>query len=293
MSALDERYKMWARVLGVSRASSDHVSSDHVQRPQSAQRASDNLNGAIRNVLEERCKMWERVLDDNATGSGSGKGTPRLIAPSVLPPPHSTLRATELSTPEAKDSTSSYDMGALQSIDPGSGGFHVRVPVRKRIAGYTRQQKHFDGSPWAVSANGMWFEQNPAVTVAPGKTASWQTRDSTDPPPQQLNGKLLPRGGRLGWLGQHRSRGCIGARHAPGKSEDSASADIDTHSVASLCRRHASAPLSVVVGATHLPATSLRLGQLTGGDLESLYHLLEPERCSRWDLSDVDSQGVD
>lgn len=197
---------------------------------------------------------------------------------------------------------SPYEM--LQPVDVVAcfTGFHVRSPPRKRMFHHNHvgHRAYVHNVPWECMANGMWFEASPNLPVAPGDTAPWLPPEEAAQQVQQRNGKRRPRGGQLGWLGQQKA--CARFRttklNAEQKLENSevrnerhtskpqetteVEVDVDSHSVGSLCRHHASATFSVVAGKTHLPDTQARLGQLRSADSRTLYHSLGGTEAARW-----------
>lgn len=168
-----------------------------------------------------------------------------------------------------------YEDAVLQNFDPlrHFRGFHVRPPCRKKAAQppgqmQSRHRAYVHSIPWAVLADGMWFEQAPGMTVPPGKTAPWLPDGPAVIPPhweESTGVKRRPKGIKEAAMCGRRVVTDTGVR------------DLDTHSVGSLCCRHSSAANNVVVGTNHLPKTGLQLAQpseMTPADMEKLYQVV-------------------
>lgn len=290
MDALDERYKMWSRILEVN-MKRVLGSDERAERPQSARRASDDLDKAIKGALRDR-KMFDRGLDS----SGSVGVAPQPARPSdsgqVAPPsmPQAMERSAAL---ESRDNELDYvdeEWKELQVVDRTTNdwnGFHVRTPSRKKQLHRTQYRSYVHSVPWALMADGMWFDHAPGLSVPPGKIAPWLPPEEAEKQLQHRNHRK--RRGRQGFLEQQhvlrpeaKTKSTESIRGSTKTdtiqtSESAALADVDTQSVTSLdseLLHHVSAPFQVVAGSTRLPETSVPLGQLRGFDFEHLYRSL-------------------
>lgn len=232
-------------------------------------RAADDLS--VLEALQRRSDMWEQVLNAQSDSDGRSSSVPAVVTPTHKP------QGSELVVLEPVDDDSEHDIGEpIQKVDPFNqySGHHVHNPVRRKMTRYSRGRQYGidayttvamptrpGGAPWGVCREGMWLEKSPRVGDAHSEAARLRWKDPC---------RKRPRGARVGNLGQYPTVARFFAR-AQDNPKDSENADA--HSVASLCCHHASAPLTVVVGTHHLPATTPFLGQ-PSVDVHALYSRL-------------------